>query len=126
MTGIDDMLGPEFARVARTRKALEEACAGVVEMAQDVQDFAPMGTEELPAAVAALQSSEYVDEDDAGARWVSQAFTATPKDMLATGEAGLAFGGAVIMMRGALQDLDAALAAAERPGPTAPGGTFSR
>ncbi|WP_331759013.1 hypothetical protein OH782_42330 (plasmid) [Streptomyces sp. NBC_01544] len=123
---LDDVLGPEFARITRARKALEEACAGVVQMAQGVQDFAPMGTDELPAAVAALQSSEYVDEDDAGACWVSRAFTATPTDLIATGEAGLAFGGAVLMLRGALLDLDEAIAAAARSGPTSPGGTFSR
>ncbi|ATW52285.1 hypothetical protein [Streptomyces peucetius] len=62
----DELLGPEFARIARARTSLEDACAGVVEMAQDVDDCTPMGTE-LPAAVAALESSECVDEDDAGA-----------------------------------------------------------
>jgi hypothetical protein len=123
---IDDVLGPEYARVARARKSLEEACAAVIEMAQAVGDFGPMGTTELPAAVAALQSSEYLDEDESAARWVSRAFTANPMDLLPTGEAGLAFGGAVMMMRGALHELDQALAVARHnPGPTAPGGTFS-
>lgn len=126
MNRIDDLLGPEFGRIARARKALEEACAGVVQMAQGVQDFGPMGTEELSAAVAALQSSEYVDEDESAAKWVSRAFTANPMDLLPTGEAGLAFGGAVMMLRGALYELDQALAAVPQdPGPTAPGGTFS-
>jgi hypothetical protein len=109
---LDHLLGPDIARVARARKALEDACAAVAEMADGVDDFGPLGTEELPAAIAALASSEYVDEDDAGARWVSRAFTATPVDLIATGEAGLAFGGAVMMMRSALHELDAALAAA--------------
>jgi hypothetical protein len=121
----DGLLGPDIKRVVRARKVLEDACAGVVEMAQGVPDFGPMGTEELPAAIAALQSSEYVDEDEAGARWVSRAFTATPMSLIATGEAGLAFGGAVMMLRMALHDLDEALAAMG-PGPTDPGGTFSR
>jgi hypothetical protein len=63
-----------------------------------------MGTEELPAAVAALASAEYIDEDGSGARWVSRTFTAAPGDLLATGEAGLAFGGAILMMRGAYRN----------------------
>lgn len=117
MSDIDALLGPEYGRIAQARKALEDACASVVEMAQEVEDFGPMGTEELPAAVAALASSEYVDEDESGARWVSRAFTANPVNLIATGEAGLAFGGAVALMRAALQDLDQALAAAEPPGP---------
>ncbi|MET8330917.1 hypothetical protein [Streptomyces sp. NPDC005181] len=75
--------------------------------------------------MAALASSEYVDEDEDGARWVSRAFTATPRDLIGTGEAGLAFGGSVLMLRCALLDLDEAIAATES-GPTAPGGTFSR
>ncbi|MGA5411617.1 hypothetical protein ACPCSC_30720 [Streptomyces lavendulocolor] len=125
MNRLDDVLGPDIGRVARARKALEDACAGVVEMAQGVPDFGPMGTDELPAAIAALQSSEYVDEDEAGARWVSRAFTATPMSLISTGEAGMAFGGAVMMLRAALYDLDDALAAID-PGPTGPGGTFSR
>lgn len=125
MTNVDDLLGPGYGRVVAARKALEDACASVVEMAQDVDDFGTMGTDELPAAIAALESSEYVDEDDAGARWVSRAFTANPPDLIATGMAGLAFGGAVMMMRGALYELDQALAAVNPPGPTEPGGTFS-
>ncbi|MGW7467022.1 hypothetical protein ACWGJT_20545 [Streptomyces xantholiticus] len=63
----DELLGPEFARIAWARTTVEDACAGVVEMAQDVDDCTPMGTDELPAAVDALESSECVDEDDAGA-----------------------------------------------------------
>ncbi|MEU5978513.1 hypothetical protein [Streptomyces sp. NPDC047315] len=122
---IDDLLGPGTAAVVKARHNLETTAAQVVEMARDVKDFGPMGTEELPAAVAALESSEYVDEDEAAARWVSRAFTATPADLLTTGEAGLAFGGAMFMLRTALHNLDNALAALDRPGPTAPGGTFS-
>lgn len=111
MSELDHLLGPGFARVARARKTLENASAAVTDMAQGVDDFGPMGTGELPAALARLAASEYVDEDEAGARWVSRAFTATPADLLATGEAGLAFGGAVMMMRSALRELDDALAA---------------
>lgn len=125
MNRIDDVLGPGFGRIAEARKALEDACASVVQMAQDVDDFSPMGTAELPAAVAALQSADYVDEDDAGARWVSRSFTAHPTGLIATGMAGLAFGGAVMVMRGALAELDRALDAVRTPGPTDPGGTFS-
>ncbi|RSS94266.1 hypothetical protein EF903_06930 [Streptomyces sp. WAC05292] len=126
MNSLDDVLGPDVARVARARKALEKAVAGVTEMAKGVKDFAPIGTAELGAAVAALASSEYVDEDEAGARWVSRAFTAGMMDLLPLGEDAMAFGGAVVMMRGALRELDEALAAMESPGPTEPGGTFSR
>jgi hypothetical protein len=122
---LDRLLGPGFARVARARKALEDACAAVADTARVVDDFGPMGTDELPAAIAALASSEYVDEDDAAARWVSRTFTATPIDLIPTGEAGLAFGGAVMMMRGALNELDEALAATDRPGSTKPDGTAS-
>lgn len=122
MDRLDDVLGADVARIARARKRLEEACAGVVEMARSVKDFTGMGTDELPAAVTALASSEYLDEDESGARWVSNTFTATPMSLVPKGEAALAFGGAVMMLRGALHELDKALAAA---GPTAAGGTFS-
>lgn len=114
---LDDLLGPEYARVARARKALEAAVATSAEMAGDVQDFGPMGTGELPAAVAALTASEYVDEDESAARWVSRAFTALPLDLIPHGEAALAFGGAVICLRGALEKLDQALASAEAAHP---------
>lgn len=50
---------------------------------------------------------------------------ASPVALIRTGEAGLAFGGAVLMLRGALLDLDEAIPAAARSGPTSPGGTFS-
>ncbi|MGW6144300.1 hypothetical protein [Streptomyces sp. NPDC055140] len=124
---LDDMLGPEYARVIRARKELETAITAVVETAQSVQDFGPMGTDELPAAVSALEASEHVDSDEGAAQWVSRAFTATPVDLLKTGETGLAFGGSVALMRAALHDLDQALAALDdEPGPTASGGTFSR
>lgn len=125
MNRIDDVLGPGFGRVAQARKALEDACASVVEMVQDVDDFGPWGAAELPAAVAALQSAEYVDEDDAGARWVSRSFTANPTDLVSTGMAGLAFGGAVMVMRGALAELERALQAVSTPGPAYPDGTLS-
>lgn len=122
---IDDVLGPGAGRIVAARQALEVAAANVVRAAQDVQDFTPMGTAELPAAVAALESSEYLDEDEAGARWVIRAFTATPTALLKTGAAGLAFVGTVVMLHAALQELDQAIAAIDRPGPTDPGGTFS-
>ncbi|MER7952055.1 hypothetical protein ABTY59_32155 [Streptomyces sp. NPDC096079] len=126
MSNVDDLLGPGFGRIVKARKGLEDACRSVVEMAQDVDDFGPMGTQELPAAVAALQSSEYLDEDESAARWVSRAFTAMPTSLMSTGMAGLAFGGAVLMMRAALLELDEAVAAVDNlPGPTSPGGTFS-
>ncbi|AEM88961.1 hypothetical protein [Streptomyces violaceusniger] len=106
---LDNLLGPEYARVARARKALEEAVAGTARMAADVADFAPMGTAELPAAVAALAASTTLDEDEDAARWVSRAFTAHPADLLKTGMDGTAFGGSVMMLRGALAELDQAL-----------------
>ncbi|MER7761517.1 hypothetical protein [Streptomyces sp. NPDC097619] len=92
-------------------------------MAAEVEDFAALGTDERGGAVAALASSEYVDE--VGARRVSRAFTAGLPDLLPLGEGALAFGGAVFMMRGALHELDEALSTL-RPDPTEPGGTFSR
>ncbi|OEV12980.1 hypothetical protein [Streptomyces nanshensis] len=122
MDGLDDALGADVSRIARARQSLEDACAGVVEMAQAVEDFTGMGTDELPAAVTALASSQYLDEDEGSARWVSKAFTASPMSLVSRGEAALAFGGAVMVLRGALHELDQAVAAA---GPTAPGGTFS-
>ncbi|MFE6639566.1 hypothetical protein ACFVFT_38370 [Streptomyces tendae] len=125
MSDTDGLIGPRTLAVLHARKNLEIAAAQVVEMAQNVQDFGPMGTDELPAAIAALESSDYVDEDDAGARWVSRAFTATPASLIKTGEAGLAFGGAMFMLRSALAELDRAIAADDGTGPTEPGGTFS-
>lgn len=116
-SGIDDLLGPGYGRVVEARKALASACASATETATGVEDFTLLGTEELGAAVAALASSEYVDEDEGAARWVSRTFTAAPMDLIAAGEAGMAFGGAVMMVRAALHELDAALAAIN---PTAP------
>ncbi|OEJ21066.1 hypothetical protein [Streptomyces subrutilus] len=124
MSNIDDLLGPGYGRIVAARKSLEQACVQVVEMAQDVE-FGPLGTDELAVAVATLKSSEYVDEDESGARWVSRAFTADFGDLIAHGEAALAFGGAVFMLRGALNELDAAILAADPQGPLGPGGTFS-
>ncbi|RZU28268.1 hypothetical protein EV284_6434 [Streptomyces sp. BK022] len=122
---IDQVLGAGYGRLAEARMGVEEACAAVVQMAKDVDDFRPLGTDELPAAIAALESSEYVDEDDAGARWVSRAFTATPASARTAGWAALAFTGSMMILRAALAEVDAALAAIHLPGPTAPGGTFS-
>lgn len=118
MDGPEDVLGADVARIVRARKCLEEACAGVAERARSVEDFDGMGTDELPAAVAALASSEYLDEDESGARWVAHAFTATPMSLVSKGEAALAFGGAVMMLRSALHELDQALAAADTSGGT--------
>ncbi|GAA2439482.1 hypothetical protein [Streptomyces glaucus] len=126
MSDINGFLGSRILAVAQARKNLQAAAAQVVEMARDVKDFGPMGTDELPAAIAALESSKYVDEDDAGARWVSRAFTATPADLIKTGAAGLVFGGAVFMLRSALADVDETIAAlGPAPGPADPGGAFS-
>ncbi|MEU1599315.1 hypothetical protein ABZ468_42575 [Streptomyces sp. NPDC005708] len=94
-------------------------------MAHDVQDFGPMGTPELPAAVAALVASNTLGEDESGARWVSRAFTAAPADLLGTGWAGTAIRGSVMILRAALAELDESPAAVGEPSPTEPGGTFS-
>ncbi|MGW2550071.1 hypothetical protein [Streptomyces sp. NPDC001635] len=125
MTNVDDLLGPGYGRVVAARQGLTEAVAAVSEMARDVDDFGPLGTPELPAAVAALAAAEALDEDESGARWVSRAFTAGPADWMGTGWAAIAFCGAVMILRAALDELDQALAAVGEAGPTEPGGTFS-
>lgn len=45
--------------------------------------------------------------------------------LLPAGDAGMAFAGAVLMMRAALLELGEALKAIDQPSPTDPGGTFS-
>jgi hypothetical protein len=43
-----------------------------------VQKLEICGTEELPAALSALESAEYVDAEEDAARWVARAFTGRP------------------------------------------------
>lgn len=115
---------PVVRRLVYAWDQLEEAAGAVVAMAAEIPDFGPYGTGELPAAVSALEASRThladggaevaLDQMENGARWVSRAFTITPGGAVQArvGEAGLAFAGAVIMLRGALMDLDMAKAAA--------------
>ena len=115
---------PVVRRLVYAWDQLEEGAGHVVAMAAEVPDFGPYGTDELPAAVSALEAARThlagggaevaLDKLDNGARWVSRAFTLTPGGAVqaGTGEAGLALVGAVLMLRGALMDLDMAKAAA--------------
>lgn len=112
---LEALIGPEWMRVARARKQLAEAVAGVAETARDVKDFTAMGTPELGPAVLLLGASDALHDHETMAREVSRAFTAHPGDLLTTGMGGLAFGGAVLMLRMALAELDEALAEAPDP-----------
>jgi len=115
---------PVFRRIVYAWDQLEEAAGHVIAMAAEIPDFGPYGTDELPAAVSALEASRTdlagggaevaLDKLADGARWVSRAFTLTPGGAIQAGigEAGLALVGAVLMLRGALMDLDMAKAAA--------------
>ncbi|MFJ2745234.1 hypothetical protein ACIO3O_36880 [Streptomyces sp. NPDC087440] len=108
-------LGPEYVRIAEARKNLEAVGGQVVEMAAGV-DLGPLGTEDLPYAVRALGRSEFVDEEEPAARRVSEAFTATPMDMIPLGGDALALGGAVFVLRAALLELEEALDAVSHRG----------
>ena len=120
-TDLDDLLGPEHARIARARKLLESAGEEVVHTAQAITDFRPLGTEELPAAVAALRASEHVDEVESAARWIDRTFTARSTDLGEAPAETLEFVAAALRLRLTLHTLDQALAAV----PPEPGGASS-
>lgn len=99
--------GDDITRLVNARKELEEAVQGVLEMAAGIPDLTVCGSDELPAALSALQAAEYVDSEEDAARWVSRAFTLTPLTARSVGgEPVLALTGAVMMLRGALHSLD--------------------
>ncbi|MEU9393914.1 hypothetical protein AB0D86_28470 [Streptomyces sp. NPDC048324] len=108
---LDGPLGPEYARIARARKLLESAGEEVVRTAQAVTDFRSLGTEELPAAVAALRASEHADEDESAARWIDRTFTARSTDLGEAPAETLEFVTAVLRLRLTLHTLDQVLAA---------------
>lgn len=112
---LETLIGPEWMRVARARNSLADAVRAVAETAPGVDDFTALGTPELAPAVAALVASDALHDQEDGARWVSRSFTALPAEAIAAGMTGLAFGGAVLMLRMALHELDEALAAAPDP-----------
>lgn len=113
---LEALIGAEWMRVARARNALAEAVAAVAQTAPGVQDFTTMGTAELGPAVAALVASDALHDHEDGARWVSRSFTAHPAELVKPGGVGnVAFGGALLMLRMALHELDEALAAAPDP-----------
>lgn len=113
---VESLIGPEWMRVARARNALADAVADIDAAAAGVADFSTMGTDELGPAVAALVASDALHDHEAGARWVSSAYRATPEDLLAVKDMNvMAFGGAMMMLRLALHELDEALAAAGDP-----------
>ncbi|CAM5592673.1 hypothetical protein [Streptomyces abikoensis] len=108
--GDGSAFGVEIAHLVSVRKQLEGAVLGVLGMAADVPDLSICGTDELPAALSALESAEYVDSEEDAARWVSRAFNLTPMTALKAGggEPVLALTGAVMLLRGALHSLDEA------------------
>ncbi|MEU9397584.1 hypothetical protein AB0D86_47395 [Streptomyces sp. NPDC048324] len=115
---LDGFLGPEHARIVRARKLLESAGEEVVRTAQAVTDFRPLGTGELPAAVAALRASKHGDEDESAARWIDRTFTARSTDLGEAPAETLEFVAAALRLRLTLHTLDQALAAV----PPEPGG----
>ncbi|MFJ2774637.1 hypothetical protein [Streptomyces sp. NPDC087300] len=113
MSDLDGLLDdPEFMRMVNARKELERADAAVVAMAADVADLSVCGTADLAPAIDALDKVKYVDEEEAAARRVSEAFTLTPATALTSGGGPLlALTGAVGMMRAALMELNKAVVA---------------
>ncbi|MFE6405162.1 hypothetical protein [Streptomyces alboflavus] len=105
----DPASDPALTRLVDARRKLDEASAGVRVMAAAVDDLSVCGTDELPAALAALDT-QYVDEEEDAARRVSDAFTLGPMEAISSGggEPVLALSGAVMMLRGALLALDEA------------------
>ncbi|MFE7857337.1 hypothetical protein [Streptomyces sp. NPDC057403] len=111
MTNELDDLGPEYARISRARALLEAAGAEVVRTAQAVPDFRSLGTEEWPAAVAALHASKHVDEYERAARWIDHTFTAHSRDLGEAPAETLEFVTAVLRLRLTLHTLEQAFAA---------------
>jgi hypothetical protein len=106
------VIGPEWMRVADARHALADAVADVRQTALGVGDYTVIGTADLVPAVNDLARSRGLHDQEVNARRVSQAFTVHPGHLYAAGIDDLAFGTAVVMLRLALHELDAALDAA--------------
>ena len=110
-----DLLGdPQIVALIQARNRV---CDGATMMMANLppgNGLQHCGTDELPAAVSALEAAEEsgaLDEIEDGARWVARAVTVTPTELLHTnGADAFAFLGAVMMTRAALYDLDEAKA----------------
>lgn len=102
-------------RVAEARKALADAVADIRQTAPGVEDYKVMGTPDLVPAVMDLVQSKALHDQEDNARRVSQAFTAHPGYLYATGIDELAFRTAVLWLRLTLHELDAALNGAPDP-----------
>jgi hypothetical protein len=74
----DDRANSPIDRLIAARQHLEQAAATVLREAADAHKLDICGTDELPAALSALESAEYLDTEENAARWVSCAFTAYP------------------------------------------------
>jgi hypothetical protein len=106
----DDGTNAQIGRLIAARQHLEQAAATVLREAADAHKLGICGTDELPAALSALESAEYLDTEEDAARWVSRAFTAYPTGLLRVGasDVELALCGAVMILRSALAELDEA------------------
>lgn len=106
----DDGTSAQTDRLIASRQHLEQVVATVLREAADAHKLDICGTDELPAALSALESADYLDTEEDAARWVARAFTAHPTGLLGAGatDVELALGGAVMMLRVALADLDEA------------------
>ena len=101
---------PELDRLIAARQLLEQAPATVLREAADAEMLTVCGTDELPSALSALESAEYLDTEEDAARWVSRAFTGYPPELLRAGggDVELALSGAIMLLRSALAALDEA------------------
>ena len=102
--------GGKLDRLIAARQHLEQVAATVLREAADTHKLSICDTDELPAALSALDSADYLDTEEDVARWVTRAFTARPSHLLDAGatDAELALCGAVMMLRSALAELDEA------------------
>lgn len=104
----------QISRLITARQHLEEAADVMLREATDAPRLDICGTDELPSALSALESAEYLDTAEGAARWVSRAFTAHPTELLRVGaDVEMALCGAVMLLRSALAELDEAVGAHE-------------
>ncbi len=106
---------PQIAALIGARENLHSAATAMMENAPPGDALARIGSSELPTALSAMQAAEesgFLDEIEDAARWVARTVTVTPTELLADrpGVDAFAFLGAVILVRGALAQLDEAKA----------------
>ena len=111
---MDLLQDPQIAALIRARHNLHDATATMMTSLPLGDHVMRCGTRELPAAIAAMEAAEdsgALHEIEDAARWMARAVTITPSESLAMkmGDT-LAFLGAVILVRGALAQLDEAKA----------------